>query len=403
MPLNFLHGAEIIQLDDGPRPIQTVRMSTVGIIGTAPAADAAKFPLNTPVMIYGSASVLATLGLTGTLPDAIRRIFHYAGALICVVRVADNVDIDTQLSNLVGSAGTFTGVHAFLRAKSTLGFAPRLLLAPGFTTQRPTSLANPVMTALLGVANKLKAMIYADAPSTTSADAHTWRDDWTSDRIYAFAPMVKVWDSVGAVYVDKPASPSIVGTQVWLDNNKGFHYSPSNKVLTDIGGVSRPIDFTMGDPDCEANVLNEDHINTIIHEGGWRSWGNRTTSIDTNWIFASSRRIADAIDDSILAAALPWIDEPLRPAIITSIVESVNGYLRVLQREGAIVGGKAWFDPDRNTAAELKLGHLHVEYDREPAAPIERLTYGARRNQTYYSTLVQDVMSEISRASALAA
>jgi hypothetical protein len=317
--------------------------------------------------------------------------------------VADNADIDTQLSNVIGSAGTYTGLHGFLRAKSTVGFAPRLLLAPGFTTQRPTNLTNPVMTALLGVANKLKAMIYADAPSGTNADAHTWRDDFSSDRIYAFAPMVKIWDQVNNVYVDKPISPSIVGTQVWLDNNKGFHYSPSNKLLTDIGGVSRPIEFRMGDPDCEANILNEDHINTVIHESGWRSWGNRTTSTDTNWVFASTRRIADAIDDSILAAALPWIDQPMKPVIINSIVESANDYLRILEREGAIVGGKAWFDPDRNTPAELSLGHLHIEYDREPAAPIERLTYGARRNKTYYSRLVEDVLGEIARASAVAA
>jgi uncharacterized protein len=479
MPTSFLHGAEVINIDNGPRPIQTVKTSVVGIIGTAPLADATKFPLNTPVLIPGSQAMLAFLGLTGTLPDAIRRIFTYAGAAIVVVRVLDNADINLQLSNLIGNAGLYTGINAFLRAKSLVGVTPKLLLAPGFTSQRPVgvnaitvgvggtgyttaptvvltggggtgaaatavltagvvtsialtaggvgytsapvisftggggtgatatatilALANPVMTGLNIIAGKLKAMVYGDAPADTNANALLWKADFNSRRIYPWAPLVKVWDTTTSAYIDKPCSPSIVGAQVWLDNNKGFWWSPSNKELTDIGGVSRPIEFRMGDPDCEANILNEARINTVINYDGWRSWGNRTCDTDANWVFASSVRIADAIDESILAAARPWIDQPLRPALITDIVESGNAYLRILAREGAIVGGKMWIDPDRNSTSELAAGQLHVEYDREPASPLERLTYGAQRNQTYYATLIQDVLSEINRASALAA
>ena len=396
-----------------------------------------------------------------------------------VVRVADNADINVQLSNLIGNVGTYTGVNAFLRAKSTLGLTPKMLLAPGFTAQRPVgvsavnvttggsgyttpptvafssgggtgasatavvaagvvtgfinlvggvgytsaptisftggggsgavatsdilALANPVVLSLVGIATRLKAMIYPDAPADSNANALLWRNDYNSRRIYPWAPMVKVWDTATSAYIDRPTSPSIVGAQVWLDNNKGFWWSPSNQELTDIGGVSRPIEFRMGDPDCEANILNEAHINTVINYDGWRSWGNRTCDTDANWVFASSVRIADAIDESILAAARPWIDQPLRPALITDIVESGNAYLRILAREGAIVGGKMWIDADRNTPSELAMGQLHVEYDREPASPLERLTYGAHRNQTYYATLIQDVLSEINRASALAA
>lgn len=51
MPEQFLHGVEVVEIDSGPRPIQTVRSSVIGLIGTAPNADAAKFPINTPVLI----------------------------------------------------------------------------------------------------------------------------------------------------------------------------------------------------------------------------------------------------------------------------------------------------------------------------------------------------------------
>ena len=51
MPTTFLHGVEVLQIDTGVRPIQTVRSSVIGLIGTAPGADATAFPLNTPVMV----------------------------------------------------------------------------------------------------------------------------------------------------------------------------------------------------------------------------------------------------------------------------------------------------------------------------------------------------------------
>jgi hypothetical protein len=61
MAETFLHGVEVLEIDAGPRPIQTVRSSVIGIIGTAPLADETAFPLNTPVMIAGSRREAAKL------------------------------------------------------------------------------------------------------------------------------------------------------------------------------------------------------------------------------------------------------------------------------------------------------------------------------------------------------
>ena len=35
----FLHGIQNVTVDDGSRPITTVRSSTIGLIGSAPEAD----------------------------------------------------------------------------------------------------------------------------------------------------------------------------------------------------------------------------------------------------------------------------------------------------------------------------------------------------------------------------
>ena len=76
MPDHFLHGVEVVQIDDGLRPIRTVKSSIIGLIGTAMAADAAKFPLDTPVLITGPRAAL-DLGLTGSLKDAYEAVWRH--------------------------------------------------------------------------------------------------------------------------------------------------------------------------------------------------------------------------------------------------------------------------------------------------------------------------------------
>lgn len=138
MAETFLHGIETVEVDDGIRPVRTVRTSIIGLIGTAPDADATLFPLNTPRLIIGNPRQAKLLGSAGTLKDALDRIFEQAGAVVVVVRVAEGVDDAETRANIVGSPTDGTGVWAFLKARSMLGVTPRILIAPGFTDYRVT-------------------------------------------------------------------------------------------------------------------------------------------------------------------------------------------------------------------------------------------------------------------------
>ncbi|CAO3418770.1 phage tail sheath C-terminal domain-containing protein [Azospirillum doebereinerae] len=146
MPEQFLHGVEVVEIDNGPRPIRTVKSSIIGLVGTAPEADATAFPLNTPVLVAGSRAQAAKLGDTGTLPAAVDGIFDQAGAMVVVIRVAEGTGADESakaaatLTNVLGgvdgATGAYEGVHALLAARTVLGLTPRILCAPGFTHQR---------------------------------------------------------------------------------------------------------------------------------------------------------------------------------------------------------------------------------------------------------------------------
>lgn len=133
-------GIAITRVDNEPRPAVYADMSVVGLIGTAPAADALAFPLNTPVFMFSDdAEKLTDLGATGTLRSAVNLINQQLGefqvaAKIVIVRVTEGADADATIANIVGD-GSATGLSAFLSAGSVLGHTPRLLAAPGFTSQ----------------------------------------------------------------------------------------------------------------------------------------------------------------------------------------------------------------------------------------------------------------------------
>lgn len=147
---DFLHGVETVVVDRGPRPIQTVRSSVIGLIGTAPGALAASFPLDTPVLV-NRRQAAAAIGSTGTLPQAIDAIFDQGGALIVLVRVEHVAAENEQMTKIIGGVdavtGDFTGIHVFRAAEAECGVSPMILIAPGFTHQRPIGVSGHTITA----------------------------------------------------------------------------------------------------------------------------------------------------------------------------------------------------------------------------------------------------------------
>ncbi|MEN9530849.1 MAG: hypothetical protein RIQ83_73 [Pseudomonadota bacterium] len=471
----FLHGIEVIDIDSGPRPITTVRTSVIGLCGTAPNADPTLFPLNTPVLIAGSrreAAGLDTLGTgEGTLPAAIDSIFDQCGAVIIVVRVEEGATDAETLANILGGVnagnGNYEGVHAFLGAKSAVGFSPKILAVPGFTHKRvqggvtaitvttqgtgytsaptvtlsggsgvgaqatavlgtganagkvvsvivaepgsgytaaPTvafsggggtgaaatasygTVGNAVVAELIGIAEKLRAVIIADGPNTNDTDAIAYAGDFGSKRVYVVDPKVIKVDDEGN-NVTEWSSPCVCGLIAKSDNERGFWWSPSNQNINGIIGTARPIDFTMGDTSSRANLLNEKKVATIIREDGYRLWGNRTLSSDQKWAFLCVVRTADMINESILVNHLWAVDRGITKNYVTDVTEGVNAYLRSLVNKGAILGGECWIDPDLNTADQIAQGKIYFDFDFTPVYPAEHITFR--------SHLVNDYITEI--------
>lgn len=394
----FLHGVEVIQATDGARPIRTVRSAVIGIIGTAPGADADEFPLDTPVLIAGSqakaAKLFTTGSVQGTLPVHVNQILAQTGALIVVIRVAPGLNEAATQAALIGGVngvtGVRTGMQAFLDAESQLGVRPRILIAPGWTHQI-SGAANPVAAAFVPVLERLKGVAYIDGPSTTDAAAIAARAYYSSKRLIMVEARTTVFNSLGTTpgNEDVYTSAAAAGITAKLDAERGFWWSPSNQVINGVLKLHRPIDFSMGDPNSRANLLNEADITTVIREQGFRLWGNRTLSDDAKWAFISVVRTADIINDSILRAHLWAVDRPITKVYLESVAEGVNNYLRELQALGAILGGRCWPDPDLNTPASIESGRVYFNFDFTPPYPAERVTFTSIVTNEYAAGLLE--------------
>ena len=246
--------------------------------------------------------------------------------------------------------------------------------------------ANAVVSELIGIADRLRAVIIADGPNTDDDDAIAYRGDFGSKRVFVVDPAVLVLDESGNTIVD-PSSARVAGLIARIDNQLGFWWSPSNQEIYGIQGTARQIDFVLGDASSRANLLNENEVATIIRQDGFRLWGNRTCSSDQKWAFLCVVRTADIINDSLARNHLWAVDRGITKNYVTDVIEGVSNYLRYLTSIGAILGGSCWADPDLNTADQIAQGKIFFDFDFTPVYPAEHVTFR--------SHLVNDYVQEI--------
>jgi phage tail sheath protein FI len=84
---------------------------------------------------------------------------------------------------------------------------------------------------------------------------------------------------------------------------------------------------------------------------------------------------------------LQFIDQPISNALITTILASVNAFLRTLIQRGALVAGSASYNPAENPPSVIAAGHLVFDIDVMPPPPAERITFNVYIDSTLLSQL----------------
>ena len=347
-----------------------------GVADTAVAAVAATALAGGAGQVYDAGSDYTLDAATGVVARL------GAGDIVAgqVVRASySRVDLATTTANdVVGDNTGDTGIGALIGAAGRGLPQPKILIAPGWSDEAA------VATELASAADRLRAIAVIEGPDTTDIAATAYRGQFGSRRLYLVDPAVRT----GSPAVTEPASARVAGVIARSDAERGFWWSPSNRLINGIVGTTRAIDFALGDQASRANTLNENEVATIINEQGWRLWGNRTCSADAKWAFLSVVRTADAINESILRAHLWAVDRNITRTYLEDVAEGVNNYIRELIGLGAILGGRAWVDPALNTKSGIQAGKVVISFDFTPPAPAERVTFQSILTDGYLEELV---------------
>jgi hypothetical protein len=463
----FHHGARVFQSGETPVLVSLGDTSVVGLLCTAPDADATLWPLDTPVLIT-SPTQAATLGATGTAKDALDSIFDQVTTRVVLVRIDEGEDASELTANAVGDFAALTGIHAFLKAESLSLPRPKLLLAPGiglptaadgiasaavsaggtdynqdtvtatvahatgsgaeidvivtagvvtslvvrkpgsgYTGTTPTITINgngsgsgstgtatvgttvgPVIAEAQGIAEKLRAMFYADGPDGTDVQAVQARAKINSRRVFFSDP--RVLKSIDGSNVPSPSSPIFVGLQAKRDRERGPHWPGSNMGINGIVGTNRGVLY--GD---QANYLNENRVNTIINKNGLRAWGVWTCDSDPIWQFVNVVRTTDAVNEAIENAFLEFIDRPMTRANLDFMVWSGVQALRNFENDGMLLPGSIFRLSNDNTPTTGAQGIVKFAMALEVPSPIVDLRIQGHRNiEIAYEALFNSVTGE---------
>lgn len=411
-------GLSITRIDNEPRPTIAAIMSVVGILGTAPDADAGEFPLNTPVEVFSNdaakAALLGDAGASNTIRDALDAINDQLGefqvsARCVVVRVEEGVDDDATISNMVGDSVAGTGIHAFLAAGEELGVIPRIIIAPGYTHQESdpgVDATNSLVAEMPGVLNKLLGVAIVDGPADRT-DLTTWRETISSERIIPVYPNVTIDDGAGGTR-NTALAARVAGIAVRRDFEKGgkpFHSWANQPVQGILGPVSK-IRFSLTDGATEGQTILAENVGIVVRgqmgveqaiaRGGFVFVGTDTCSDDTLWQFYNQVRGRDYIHLTFLQTLRFYLGKfNITMHTIQAILNTMKSELRSLKADGDILGYKVGFSPDQNTPEDLRAGKFTVSFAAEEPAPLRYLGIESARYRPALDALVNELVAQL--------
>ncbi|KAG5183309.1 phage tail sheath protein [Tribonema minus] len=334
-------------------------------IGTATTADGiASIAVTTPGAGYNQGTVAVTIN-------------HSAGAGAEAEAVVTAGAITAIVVTKPGFGYNATGLTVTISGGTS-----------GAATASVGTTIGPVVAEAQGVAEKLRAIFYADGPDGTDVQAVQARAKINSRRVFYSDP--RVLKSVEGSNVPKPSSPIFVGLQAKRDRERGPHWAGSNMEIAGIVGTNRGVLY--GD---QANYLNEHKVNTIINKNGLRSWGVWTCSSESVWQFVSVVRTHDAVNEAIENAFLEFVDRPMTRANLDFMVWSGVQALRNFENDGMLLPGSIFRLSNANSPTTGAQGIVKFAMAYEVPAPMVDIRVDAYRNiEIAYEALFNSVTGE---------
>lgn len=340
----------------------------------------------TPSAPDGIASVAVGVGGTG-----------YSEETTTITVAGSTGGTGAVLKPVIGDGGAITSIAV---VKPGYGYQGTITVtindtgdgADATATATAGATLNPILAEMAGVAEKLRAFVYADGPDSSTSAALAARLLIGNRRIGFCDP--RVLKSIGGVNYPRAASTIFAALQAKMDKEQGAVYAGSNVVINGIVGTNRPVEY--GE---EADVLNAGRVNTIINRGsldgagGFRAWGVWTCAGETIWQFIPVVRVTDLVNESIELGFLPFVDRPQRLLNLDLAVMAGQRALRGLENDGFLLPGSEFYLSEGQTPEEGVQGIVKFIMKLEVPAPMVDIRITGHRNYTVAYELLYDAVT----------
>jgi len=204
-------------------------------------------------------------------------------------------------------------------------------------------------------------------------DVSQYRGQLDSEYAALYYPWVRIVDPVTEDEINLPGSGFMAGLCASNDLNVGVHKAPANMV------VQLAVGFEVMLNKAQQDVLNPQGVNCFrFFEGrGYRIWGARTISSDSQWKYLNIRRYFCYLEHSIDVGTQALVFEPNSEATWAKTVRMVTDFLYSEWQAGHLMGDKpeqAFFvrcDRSTMTQNDIDNGRLVCLIGVAPITPAE--------------------------------
>ena len=209
-------------------------------------------------------------------------------------------------------------------------------------------------------------------------EIQTWRTRFDTAFAALYYPWLTVSEPGGNGSVrDVPPSGHVLGLIARTDLSQGVHRAPANDVLHNVKALTHEVN------DAVQGILNPLGINCIraLPGRGLRVYGARTLSSDPAWRYLNVRRLLLMIEEAIEAYHQWAVFEPNNQVLRQSLTYSLNGFLNLLWRRGALAGKtpdaayQVKCDADNNPPDIVDAGQVLAEIAVAPTVPFEFIIF----------------------------
>lgn len=392
--------------DAEPMPVLGADFSKALLIETSSDADAAAFPLGTPVRISTSDAVMVAKLGTGLLADAVRGINDQltglsAGADVTIYRVAEGADAAETAGNIATalSPTNIAGIPAAVNA------TPRLIWAGRSAWRADLDTASPVAAALPAACERLLGIAVVDVDDTSAANAIDARETMNSERLMPVGVAARVYEGVNLV--TRPMGPRIIGLFQRVDNlYEGKPFDPiANRAVHGLAALSRKIPFSLLDGSTEGQQLLEAAVSVVVEgevgvdgavaDGGFSFIGTDNTTTGELWKQIHQVRGSDYLTVKLMQITRQFLGRKITADLVEAWLNSIKFMLRDHKADNDILGYDVQFRASKNSPEQIRLGHLTVNLGIEPAPAFKVANHEVSRYRPAVEGLVADIIARL--------